>query len=186
MSWPTRGMVAPDFSHSTLRSSSGDGGSGSSSFFTHAGVPWAFRRLSQGRLLGVCCFSGCWAAGGGWGGSQDGETEQEQMGGGEKDADVSQNTEEGTRKVQGEGERPWHPQTAQGLRSPPLGQGLGEACRGGQLEAAACSAPLVWLFPSLSSCPGPSALPTRADRGPGADPPTCPAPPASRPALGEG
>lgn len=77
MSWPTRGMVAPDFSHSTLRSSSGDGGSGSSSFFTHAGVPWAFRRLSQGRLLGVCCLSGCWAAGGGRGGSQDGETEQE-------------------------------------------------------------------------------------------------------------
>lgn len=62
MSWPTSGMVAPDFSHSTLRSSRGEGGSGSSSFFTHAGGPWAFRRLSQGRLLGVCCFSGCWPA----------------------------------------------------------------------------------------------------------------------------
>ena len=64
MSWPTSGIVAPDFSHSTLRSSSGEGGSGSSSFFTHAGVPWAFRRLSQGRLFGVCCFYGCWPAGG--------------------------------------------------------------------------------------------------------------------------
>jgi hypothetical protein len=51
--------VAPAFSHSTLRSSSGEGGSGSSSFFTQAGVPWGFRRLSQARLLGVCCFSGC-------------------------------------------------------------------------------------------------------------------------------
>ena len=65
MSWPTSGMVAPDFSHSTLRSSSGDGGSGSSSFFTQAGGPCAFRRLSQGRLLGVCCFSGCWPVGSG-------------------------------------------------------------------------------------------------------------------------
>lgn len=62
MSWPTSGIVAPDLSHSTLRSSSGDGCSGSSSFFTHVGVPWAFRRLSQGLLLGVCCFSGCWVA----------------------------------------------------------------------------------------------------------------------------
>lgn len=59
MSWPTSGMVAPAFSHSTLRNSRGDGGSGSSSFFTQAGVPWALRRLSHGRLLGVCCFSGC-------------------------------------------------------------------------------------------------------------------------------
>lgn len=67
MSWPTSGMVAPAFSHSTLRSSRGDGGSGSSSFFTQAGVPWAFRRLSQGRLLGVCCFSGCGASGRGAG-----------------------------------------------------------------------------------------------------------------------
>lgn len=58
MSWPTSGMVAPAFSHSTLRSSSGEGGSGSSSFFTQAGVPWGLRRLSQALLLGVCCFSG--------------------------------------------------------------------------------------------------------------------------------
>lgn len=77
MSWPTSGIVAPDFSHSTLRSSSGDGGSGSSSFFTHAGVPWAFRRLSQGRLLGVCCFSGCWP----WAVVEGGAAEQEETGG---------------------------------------------------------------------------------------------------------
>lgn len=83
MSWPTSGMVAPDFSHSTLRSSSGDGGSGSSSFFTHAGGPWAFRRLSQGRLLGVCCFSGCWPAGGQ-------ERETDSGGRGEKNEDGSQ------------------------------------------------------------------------------------------------
>lgn len=70
MSWPTSGMVAPDFSHSTLRSSSGDGGSGSSSFFTQAGGPCTFRRLSQGRLLGVCCFSSCWPVGSGWVGAQ--------------------------------------------------------------------------------------------------------------------
>lgn len=81
MSWPTSGMVAPDFSHSTLRSSRGDGGSGSSSFFTHAGVPWVFRRLSQGRLFGVCCFSGCRPGRGGGGAEREARSRPDGDGG---------------------------------------------------------------------------------------------------------
>lgn len=59
MSCPTRGMVAPVFSHSTVFSSRGDCATGSMSFLTHDGGDWTFLIPSQGLLFGVCCFSCC-------------------------------------------------------------------------------------------------------------------------------
>lgn len=141
MSWPTSGMVAPAFSHSTLRSSSGAGGSGSSSFRTQAGVPWARRRLSHGRWLGVGCFSGCWAAGGPEGvrarAEGEGRTGCSQMSGRDRGS--------------GKG----------GREAPPrAGPGAGVACRGHR-EVPACSAPLVWPFPTPAHY-----LPSQTPMGP--------------------
>lgn len=181
MSWPTSGMVAPDFSHSTLRSSRGDGGSGSSSFFTHAGGPWAFRRLSQGRLLGVCCFSGCWPAGSRRGGAE-GETDEE----GERDADPSQNREERTREVwagwqeaqhSGEGRSRALLRRHKGC-GPHTGSGSGAARREGHLEAA-CSAALAWLSRPLTDHPPQVPRPPPRPPPPTHALPTLPVPPGA-------
>ncbi|TNN57623.1 hypothetical protein EYF80_032153 [Liparis tanakae] len=53
ISWPTRGMVALVFSHSTVCSSRGDDAATvSRSFLTQDGGEWAFRMPSHARLLG--------------------------------------------------------------------------------------------------------------------------------------
>lgn len=57
ISWPTRGMVALAFSHSTACISSGEACRGSSSLRTHDGGEWVFLMPSHTRLLGVCCLS---------------------------------------------------------------------------------------------------------------------------------
>lgn len=156
MSWPTSGMVAPDFSHSTLRSSSGDGGSGSSSFFTQAGGPCAFRRLSQGRLLGVCCFSGCWPAGRGRDGGRDG-------GGGR----VERRRRTVRKGRDWQGGRQGDPSTAGEAperRLFPTARGAG-AGHGGGLRGRAAGGSLAQALP-----------PTRPDGTPGTEPSACPAP----------
>lgn len=57
ISWPTRGMVALAFSHSTVCISRGEACRGSSSLRTHDGGEWVFLMPSHARLLGVCCLS---------------------------------------------------------------------------------------------------------------------------------
>ena len=147
MSWPTSGMVAPDFSHSTLRSSSGDGGSGSSSFFTQAGGPCAFRRLSQGRLLGVCCFSGCWSVGSGWVGAH---SERHRADGAwRRGGRPSGRDRAGRCRRQGDPSTEWGA-WEQSLSGPHKGSDPHHGVKGveGQPEAPARSAHLAWLLPS--------------------------------------
>lgn len=59
ISWPTRGMVALVFSHSTVCNSRGEAATVSRSFFTQDGGEWVFLMPSHALLLGVCCLS-CW------------------------------------------------------------------------------------------------------------------------------
>lgn len=57
ISWPTRGMVALVFSHSTVCSSRGEAATVSRSFLTQDGGEWVFLMPSHALLLGVCCLS---------------------------------------------------------------------------------------------------------------------------------
>lgn len=57
ISWPTRGMVALVFSHSTACNSKGDDATVSRSFLTQDGGEWVFRMPSHALLLGVCGLS---------------------------------------------------------------------------------------------------------------------------------
>ncbi|MED6291726.1 hypothetical protein CHARACLAT_026547 [Characodon lateralis] len=57
ISWPTRGIVALVFSHSTVCSSRGEAATVSRSFLTQDGGEWGLRMPSHALLLGVCCLS---------------------------------------------------------------------------------------------------------------------------------
>lgn len=58
MSWPTRGMVVPVFSHSTEWRSRGEAARGSRSLRTHAGGDCGIPRTpSHGLSRGACCLS---------------------------------------------------------------------------------------------------------------------------------
>lgn len=58
MSWPTRGMAVPGFSHSTEGISNGDAAKGSSSFLTHDGGDACDRGMvSHERSPSACCLS---------------------------------------------------------------------------------------------------------------------------------